>query len=622
LIFLRIKAARGKNKLHLLHSLLHTTDWNSSMKKQYPHLAKRGNTYRIRRRIPAELAAAYPSNKKETGFSLRTSDLKVALQRLVVAEVKIENEFTAKRKLLEERKLKPSSGMPALMTVSELSDIQIQHLAQSWTRQVILTDLHVRRHGLADDEFDELGERLATQRRELGRMLARGNTEPILPVFRTFCHLNGIDAQLTPENSTNAAFTFLRAMVSGLDHQIAQQEGNPVDVDRVAPSVPESIISQNQPYKGPTWDEVFEVWKKYVDDRPKSTIISCQTPWGQLERFAQQHGIKGPGDVTSSLINSFIGYLRDDLKLTVKTVNGRLGKLKEVYRIAVGREQLANNPTLAAIGYKESSRKKAERKRLAFSIDDIQVIFGSAVFTKHARSRGQSGEACYWIPLIMYYSGARPEEIAGLPVSDIKQHPTLGWHFDITDIASPEDAYLFDDDTNEDTEAKKRTLKNIVSRRKIPVARELISLGLLDYVEYIRSQRHEMLFPSLKRDFHEKYSGAFGKWFGRYKVELGFKGPKKTLYSLRHTMKDLMETAKIPSKYLKRIMGHASGDGIVTDGYGSEIPFEVIHEYFSQINFPNIPAVRWRADGPRETLTKKYKSRKKGSTHCANLDSF
>lgn len=550
------------------------------MKKQYPHLAKRGNTYRIRRRIPAELAAAYPSNKKEAGFSLRTTDLKVALQRLVVAEVEIENEFTAKRKLLEERKLKSSSGMPALMTVSELSDIQIQHLAQSWTRLVSLTDLHVRRHGLADDEFDELGERLATQRKELGRMLARGNTEPILPVFRTFCHLNGIDAQLAPENSTNAAFTFLRAVVSGLDHQIAQQEGNLVDVDRVAPSVPESIISQTQPYKGPTWDEVFEVWMKYVDDRPKSTIISCQTPWGQLERFAKQNGIEGPGDVTSSLINSFIAYLRDDLKLTVKTVNGRLGKLKEVYRIAVGREKLAHNPTLVAIGYKESSRKKAERKRLAFSIDDIQVIFGSAVFTKHARSRGQSGEACYWIPLIMYYSGARPEEIAGLPVSDIKQHPTLGWYFDITDIASPEDAYLFDDDTNEGVEAKKRTLKNIVSRRKIPVANELISLGLLDYVESIRSQRHEMLFPGLKRDFHEKYSGAFGKWFGRYKAELGFVGPKKTLYSLRHTMKDLMEAAKIPSKYLKRIMGHASGDGMVTDGYGSELPFEVIHEYF------------------------------------------
>ena len=80
----------------------------------------------------------------------------------------------------------------------------------------------------------------------------------------------------------------------------------------------------------------------------------------------------------------------------------------------MGREKVANNPTLTPIGYKESSRKKAERKRLAFSIDDVQAIFGSAVFTKHARSRGQPGDACYWNPLIMYYSGARPEEIAGL----------------------------------------------------------------------------------------------------------------------------------------------------------------------------------------------------------------
>lgn len=584
---------------------------------QYPHLKKRKGIYQIRRRIPAALADAYPANKQETGFSLRTKDLKVALQRLVVAEVQIENEFAAQKRALEAKKSKLSLGLPSVAMVNELSAEQMQQLSHSWKRQVILSDQHLRSEGLSDDEYDDLGERLTKQRQELGRMLAQGNTDPILPAFRAFCHFNGIDAQLTPEASKDAAFAFLRSVVSGLDHQLSQHNGNVVEVDHVAPTLSQPILPQRQAYSGPTWEEVFELWNKYVDDRPKSTIIASQTPWGQLEQFAQKQDIRGPGEVTSTIVNGYITHLKEELNLTVKTINGRLGKLKEIYKIAVGKEILAKDPTLTTIGYKESSRKKAERKRLPFTPNDLQVIFGSPVFTEHARSRGQAGEACYWIPLIMHYSGARPEEIAGLPISDIKEHPSLGWYFDITDIESAEDKELFDDEDSarKKTSKKvakemgKRTLKNVVSRRKIPVASELISLGFLQYVEHIRSQRKEMLFPTLTRDFHGKFSGAFGKWFGRYKTELGFNGPRKSLYSLRHNMKDLMESAEIPSKYLKRIMGHASGDGTITDGYGSELPFEIVHHYFSKVNFPKIPAAQWRADGIKKGQTRSYKPR-------------
>lgn len=587
------------------------------MNKQYPHLKKRNGIYQIRRRIPAALADAYPENKKEAGFSLRTKDLKVALQRLLAAEVQIEHEFAAKRRALEAKSSKPFPCIPSVTTVNELSSEQMQQLSQSWKRQVILSDQHLRSEGLSDDEYDDLGERLTKQRQELGRMLAQGNTDPILPAFRAFCHFNGIDAQLTPDASKDAAFAFLRSVVSGLDHQLSQHNGNVVEVDHVAPTLSQPIFPQRQAYSGPTWEEVFELWSKYVDDRPKSTIIASQTPWGQLERFAQKHDVRGPGEVTSTIVNGYVTHLKEELSLTVKTINGRLGKLKEIYKIAVGREKLSSDPTLTTIGYKESSRKKAERKRLPFNYSDLQVIFGSAVFTEHARSRGQSGEACYWIPLIMHYSGARPEEIAGLPISDIREHPSLGWYFDITDIVSVEDEGLFSDEdiSNEGEkrkirdEEKKRGLKNIVSRRKIPIAQELISLGFLQYVEHLRSHRAEMLFPTLTRDFHGKFSGAFGKWFGRYKTELGFKGPRKTLYSLRHNMKDLMEAAEIPSKYLKRIMGHASGDGTITDGYGSELPFEIVHHYFSMVNFPRIPATQWRGDEARRSLTKTYKPR-------------
>lgn len=130
--------------MHLLHSLLHNTDWNSRLNKHFPHPKKRNGIYQIRRRIPAALADAYPENKKEAGFSLRTKDLKVALQRLLAAEVQIEHEFAAKRRALEAKSSKPLPCIPSVTTVNELSGEQMQQLSQSWKRQVILSDQHLR----------------------------------------------------------------------------------------------------------------------------------------------------------------------------------------------------------------------------------------------------------------------------------------------------------------------------------------------------------------------------------------------------------------------------------------------------------------------------------------------
>ena len=66
------------------------------------------------------------------------------------------------------------------------------------------------------------------------------------------------------------------------------------------------------------------------------------------------------------------------------------------------------------------------------------------------------------------------------------------------------------------------------------------------------------------------------------------------LYSFRHSLKDLMEIAEVPSKYLQRLLGHTTGDGAVTDGYGSDLPFERVAEHFARIRFPAIPATPWQ----------------------------
>lgn len=281
----------------------------------------------------------------------------------------------------------------------------------------------------------------------------------------------------------------------------------------------------------------------------------------------------------SQVLKGGIVFKPEELK-SLFGLNDKQVKLYEEFRKATD-----------TLGIKESGARKRKKRRLPFDATDLHAIFGSEVFTRHTRSRGQSGEASYWIPVLMYYTGARPEELAGLALSDLVHDDKLGWSLRIVDRPCDDDVDLFED--GEVPASHCRTLKNAVSIRRVPVTKELIDLGLLRYVEWLRDRKATVFFPTLKKDFHGKLSGSFSKFFGRYKRSLGITDKRKVLYSFRHCMKDMLEEAGVPTKYLQRVLGHTTGDGIVTDGYGSDLPFNRLVKHFSNVRFPAIPARPW-----------------------------
>jgi integrase len=587
------------------------------MKAIAPNLFERGKrrSLYLRRRIPTDLLEAYPPNKTHIVVCLGTSDVVRAKERQRVEEVRIDAEFS---RLREE--LKAKSVLKARVKVSKLTDAHIRSMADFWVRQTLLADDNRRVRGLDDEEFDSLDQQLTEQRAQLGRMLATGRTDKILPALHSFLYLCGIDVELAAEDSHRIGYQFLRAVVTALDHQLERQKGAQVDVDVVAPAMPspkELVVqemlskqaSENAAVQAekdePTWDEIFALWRDHVRGRPKSTAIATKTPWNELQRIATEQGILYPSKVTPELMDMFVDTM--DARLEVVTLNERLAKVKSVFKIAVSKRKMPSNPAALTVGRAEHSLAKRQKRRLPFDSDDLHTLFSSAVFNEcQLRSQGQSGEATYWIPVLMFYTGARPEELAGLAVTDIKHDPVHGWYFDILDHPDDDDD-VFEDEKKEAKKASRkssdastekapvRILKNGESIRKVPMAAQLIDLGLLRYVEWIKSQGKLALFPTLSADWHGKLSGAFSKFFGRYKREvLGIESPKKVLYSLRHNMKDFMTRARIPSKYLQRILGHATGDGEVTDGYGDEdLPLEFLVDEFKRINFPEIPVHPW-----------------------------
>ena len=580
---------------------------------------KNGTKY-CRLRIPAALLAAYPPEKTHITRSLHTTDLREAKKRLKNEINQIDCEFALHRNALKEKQ-----ALYARKKLDALSGEQLKALADYWVHQVLLNDERLRSEGLDDAEFDEMGERFKQQRFELGRMLATGRIDKILPAMHSFIYLCGLDVEMSPEESKRAGMAFLSAVVTSLDHQRARQGGQVVKTNDVAPAAPtpkEVTTRENSKLSKQelSWDSVFAVWRDYVKNRPKSTTIATQTPWRELQKLAAANGVNHPRDVTPELMRKFVDEMAAR-GLAVVTLNERLAKIKSLFKVAKGKGALTVNPAVDTIGLKQNSFEKRRQRRLPFDNADVSNIFSSPIFNhQQLRSQGQSGEASYWIPILMYYTGARTEEIAGLALSDVVQDSVHGWYFNLIDRPSQDDDLFLDGEgtqenrPNADGQTKEqwRNLKNDKSIRKVPVATELIDLGLLRFMDAMKAKGQTSLFPSLTHDWHDKLSGAFSKFFGRYKMHvLGINNPKKVLYSFRHTMKDAMTSAQVESKYLKRILGHASGEGSVTDGYGAaDVPLQALMSEFRKVKFFPIDAQPWQPGrGPvRLAMSKKSES--------------
>jgi site-specific recombinase XerD len=185
------------------------------------------------------------------------------------------------------------------------------------------------------------------------------------------------------------------------------------------------------------------------------------TAWRDFERVARKHGTKTPAEVTPRIAREFVEEMKAR-GLVADTANDRLSKVKHVYNLAVGALLVTANPAEKTIGMGKSALDKRRKKRLPWSQGDLLKVYASPVYDgHHLRSQGNAGEATYWIPLVMYYSGMRPEEVAGLAASDIVDDGIGGHYFDVIDRPYKEDFELFEGLRDDEVTSRPRTASAI-----------------------------------------------------------------------------------------------------------------------------------------------------------------
>ena len=241
------------------------------------------------------------------------------------------------------------------------------------------------------------------------------------------------------------------------------------------------------------------------------------------------------------------------INTTVETVGGLLGW-------CVNEGLLTYNP---GKDLQIKDKRQAIELHQAFTMADLKAIFAHPKF-----SQGKFKSPSYfWIPLIGLFTGMRLEEISQLHCADVYEvagEPGL-WVIDINELGEDETGHT-------------KSLKTKNSRRLVPVHQELISLGLLVYLDKIKNQGHIRLFPDLKVPNRVKKLGKQpGKQFKDVVNDVLADAEGKSFHSLRHTFADYYKQRGWQTDMFRQLYGH-SLPTLASSQYGSKFPPRLLYD--------------------------------------------
>jgi len=220
--------------------------------------------------------------------------------------------------------------------------------------------------------------------------------------------------------------------------------------------------------------------------------------------------------------------------MSVQTANNYLGNISSFIEWSRRNNYLEMN---YFSGLKIKIKQRDSEEKDAFTLEDLMKIFYPDEYLKYTVNKRKN--AYYWIPLIGVFTGARLTEISQLHLNDVKRDVSGIWYFDI----------------NEDTEDK--SLKNLPSKRNIPIHPVLKELNFLEYVKLLNKKGEERLFPKLKKGV-----GGYKKNVGRFFNETllkrsGVKTDKKSFHSFRHTVSNTLKQKRITETLVAELLGHS-----------------------------------------------------------------
>ncbi|MBY8308431.1 site-specific integrase [Vibrio fluvialis] len=328
-----------------------------------------------------------------------------------------------------------------------------------------------------------------------------------------------------------------------------------------------------QKSSAPSLSHVFQLWaddKRMNDGDNRSTQKTISDFGSTITRFIELFGDLPVNQINRAVCQDFRNLLgkfpakgkglrglsaeqlmkkaeKENLPLvSLATIRKQLRAFSAILNFAVQRLNVMQEEPVSASGILRGIAKAAKRNvtRTAedkqYSHTELKTIFQSPLFTRNWQPpKADFGEALYWLPLLMLYTGARREELCQLRSKDVLQDKDTGiWYLW---IQSGED----------------QTVKTSNSIRKVPLHDDLIELGFIRYHQTLSTSSR--LFPKLQPHPVNGYGHAIGKAWAKYlKLEVKLESQASPSHGFRHTFKTLCREAGIETAVSDWITGHAA----------------------------------------------------------------
>lgn len=193
-------------------------------------------------------------------------------------------------------------------------------------------------------------------------------------------------------------------------------------------------------------------------------------------------------------------------------------------------------------------------KRRPFTNEEMLMLLKHPDFIKCQFKTTYS----FWMMPLAIFTGARLGELAQLDLKDFVIVDGIEC-IDINDIEAPAEVKI--------EGARKKRVKTKNAKRLVPIHPELIRLGLLRYVETLRTKKQIHLFPELSRTRRDGPAQAASNWFQRFRARVGITTKQETVFhSFRHGFITNLLDSGVTPYLVAPIVGH-EGDLITETIY-------------------------------------------------------
>lgn len=217
----------------------------------------------------------------------------------------------------------------------------------------------------------------------------------------------------------------------------------------------------------------------------------------------------------------------------------------------------SGNPDLV-IPHLQKKEAREEKTRRGFTQSELAKVFDSELRARHC---DDLNPLFTWVPLLALYTGARLRDIAQVRVIDVEKRHDF-WGMNITKKAG--------------------RLKNPGTKRFVVFAQPFLDLGFLDYVETVKAEGFERLFPDGSWQAKNGPGDRVSKWFNRtYMEEAGLNDPDLVFHSFRHTFTNAADSQGLTENQIATITGHRKSGSVLATVY---LANKDLGEQFENVN--------------------------------------